>query len=120
MLTLYLVYSEGYYSESRNSLIRGNTISRYHLEAPIAYRYTVKTDNIEKWNNILRLYDQLRQVVYSRFAALDRIYALSKISGAQAAIQEAEKLNMNTNHFYFSLPGVLYKGIDPIRAKVHF
>ncbi len=120
VLTLYLVYSEVYCSEYRNSVIRGNTISRYQLEASIAYWHTVKTDNREKWNNILQLYDKLLQVVYSRLAAVDRIYALSKISGAQAAIQEAKRLNMNTNHFYFSLLGVLYKGTDPTRAKVHF
>jgi RNA polymerase sigma-70 factor (ECF subfamily) len=38
---------------------RGNELSKYHLEAGIAYWYTVKEDVKEKWENILQLYNKL-------------------------------------------------------------
>ncbi len=38
---------------------RGNELSKYHLEATIAYWHTIKEDTKEKWENILRLHDQL-------------------------------------------------------------
>ena len=40
--------------------------------------------------------------------------------GKQAAIREAEKLNLATNHFYFTLLGELYTGIDVKIAKECF
>ena len=39
---------------------RENTISKYHLEAGIAYWHTVKADTKEKWENILQLFNQLQ------------------------------------------------------------
>ncbi|HET9431024.1 MAG TPA: DUF6596 domain-containing protein [Chitinophagaceae bacterium] len=95
----------------------GNRISRYHLEAAIAYWHTVKPDTEEKWENILRLYNQLLQIEYSPIAALNRTYALSKTNGKQDAITEAEKLKLEDNHFYFVLLGELYTGIDDRKAK---
>ncbi|MFN8456985.1 MAG: DUF6596 domain-containing protein, partial [Anaerolineae bacterium] len=56
----------------------GNKISKYHLEAAIAYWHTHKKDSPEKWENILQLYNQLLQLEYSPIAALNRTYALSK------------------------------------------
>ena len=38
---------------------RGNKISKYHLEASIAYWHTIKADTKEKWETILQLYNQL-------------------------------------------------------------
>ncbi|HEY6952134.1 MAG TPA: sigma-70 family RNA polymerase sigma factor [Bacteroidota bacterium] len=98
----------------------GNTISKYHLEAAIAYWHTQKSDTKEKWENILQLYNQLLQLEYSPVAALNRTYALSKANGKQEAIIEAEKLKLNNNHFYFALLGELYKGIDDGKAREHF
>ncbi|HEX5654312.1 MAG TPA: DUF6596 domain-containing protein [Chitinophagaceae bacterium] len=95
----------------------GNRISRYHLEAAIAYWHTVKPDTEEKWENILQLYNQLLQIEYSPIAALNRTYALSKTNGKQEAITEAEKLKLEDNHFYFVLLGELYTGIDDRKAK---
>ena len=95
----------------------GNKISKYHLEASIAYWHTVKSDTTEKWENILQLYNQLLQLEYSPIAALNRTFALSKVNGKQEAILEAEKLNLNDNHFYHALLGELYTGIDDDKAK---
>jgi RNA polymerase sigma-70 factor (ECF subfamily) len=95
---------------------QGDTISTYHLEAGIAYWHTIKTDTTEKWENILQLYNQLLQTAYSPIAALNRTYALSKIKGKQAAIIEAEKLALTDNHYYYTLLGELYRGIDDKKA----
>jgi len=97
-----------------------NEISKYHLEAAIAYWHTQKEDTKEKWENILQFYNQLLQIEYSPIAALNRTYALSKANGKQEAIIEAEKLQLTNNHFYFTLLGKLYKGVDNSKAKINF
>ncbi len=98
----------------------GNILSTYHLEASIAYWHTIKEDSHEKWENILQLYNQLLQVAYSPIAALNRTYVLSKANSKQEAIIEAEKLSLPDNHFYFTLLGELYTGIDNNKAKQNF
>ena len=98
----------------------GNKISKYHLEAAIAFWHTQKSDTKEKWENILQLYNQLLQIEYSPVAALNRTYALSKANGKEEAIIEAEKLKLTDYHFYFALLGELYTGIDNEKAKQNF
>ena len=96
---------------------KGNEISKYHIEASIAYWHTIKSDTKEKWENILQLYNKLLQIEYSPIAALNRTYALSKANSKEEAITEAEKLNLPDNHFYFTLLGELYTGIDNKKAN---
>ena len=98
----------------------GNELSKYHLEAGIAYWYTVREDKKEKWENILQLYNKLLQLHYSPIAALNRTYALSKANGNEEAIVEAEKLKLTENHLYHSLLGELYKQIDKEKSLSHF
>ena len=112
-----LIEKGGYFLHRAAS---GNKLSKYHLEAAIAYWNTQKADTKEKWENILQLYNRLLQIEYSPIAALNRTYALSKANGKQEAITEAEKLNLANNHFYFALLGELYTGIDNIKAKQNF
>lgn len=95
----------------------GNQISKYHLEAGIAYWHTQKTDTSEKWESILQLYNLLLQVEYSPIAALNRTYVLSKVSGVEKAIIEAEKLKLLNNQYYFALLGELYENIDNSKAN---
>jgi RNA polymerase sigma-70 factor (ECF subfamily) len=99
---------------------KGNKISKYHLEAGIAYWHTHKEDTTEKWEKILQLYNSLLILEYSPIAALNRTFALAKTSGKEAAIKEAEKLNLTDNHFYYSLLGNLYTDIDNDKAVQHF
>jgi len=99
---------------------KGNEISKYHIEASIAYWHTIKSDTKEKWENILHLYNQLLVIEYSPVAALNRTYALSKVKGKHEAIREAEKLDLTSNHFYFTLLGELYTEIDNTKAKENF
>jgi RNA polymerase sigma-70 factor (ECF subfamily) len=97
----------------------GNVVSKYHLEAAIAWWHTNKEDSREKWESILQLYNQLLQIEYSPIAALNRTFALSKANGKQEAIIEAEKLKLDSNPYYHSLLGELYRDIDPAKAKHH-
>lgn len=109
---------KGTYFLSQSST--GNTLSKYHLEAGIAYWHTIKTETTEKWENILELYNNLIILEYSPIAALNRTYALSKVKGKEEAIREAEKLNLKDNHFYFSLLGNLYSEMNSKKALQHF
>src|ERR1700759_2654768 len=109
---------EGIYFLNKASV--GNIISKYHLEASIAYWHTIKADTKEKWESILQLYNRLLQIEYSPVAALNRTFALSKANGKEEAIKEAEKLQLNNNHYYFTLLGELYKGINNDKAKYNF
>jgi RNA polymerase sigma-70 factor (ECF subfamily) len=102
-----------------NQASEGNTISKYHLEAGIAYWHTIKADTNEKWENILQLYNQLLLIEYSPIAALNRTYALAKVNGKKEAIIEAEKIKLTQNHLYHSLLGELYTGIDNTKAITH-
>ncbi|WP_343588385.1 DUF6596 domain-containing protein [Flavobacterium sp.] len=110
--------NRGTYFLSQSST--GNTLSKYHLEAGIAYWHTIKKETLEKWENILELYNNLIILEYSPIVALNRTYALSKVKGKEEAIKEAEKLNLTDNHFYYSLLGNLYSGIDIKKALHHF
>lgn len=103
-----------------NQASTGTTLTKYHLEAGIAYWHTIKEDTAEKWENILQLYNNLLIMEYSPIAALNRTFALAKTNGKPAAIAEAEKLNLSNNHFYYSLLGNLYTGIDNQKALQHY
>jgi RNA polymerase sigma factor (sigma-70 family) len=99
---------------------QGNELSKYHLEANIAYWHSSKIENPKKWDNILQAYNQLLLIEYSPITALNRTYALAQVKGKQAAIIEAEKLNLTDNHFYFSLLGYLHTDIDNAKAISYF
>lgn len=98
----------------------GNTVSKYHIEASIAYWLTVRADTKEKWENVLQLYNHLLMIEYSPIAALNRTFALSNVNGNAEAILEAEKLNLSDNHFYYTLLGELYKDTDSGKAIYNF
>jgi RNA polymerase sigma-70 factor (ECF subfamily) len=103
-----------------NKSSEGEHISRFHLEAGIAYWHTQKEDTLKKWEHIVDLYNHLLVLEYSPIAALNRTYALAKRDGKQIAIKEAEKLNLTESPYYHSLLGDLYSGIDNQKALRHF
>ena len=102
-----------------NRASRGSRLSKYHVEAAIAYWHTHKSDTKEKWENILQLYNRLLQIEYSPMAALNRTYALSKANGKEEAIIEAEKLKLNDIHLYHSLLANFYEGSNDTRSLHH-
>jgi RNA polymerase sigma-70 factor (ECF subfamily) len=99
---------------------KGTDISSYHLEARIAYWHCIKDDTTEKWEDILSLYNELLLVNYSPAVALNRGFALYKARGPRAALAEVEKLDLESNHFYFVLLGELNKEIDGEKSKLNF
>ncbi|MFD2145858.1 RNA polymerase sigma factor [Mucilaginibacter antarcticus] len=103
-----------------NCAATGTDLSKYHIEATIAYWRTQKPDNMQKWQTVLGLYDQLVQLAYSPMAALNRLYVLAKVKGNIQAIAEAEKLHLTGNQFYYVLLGELYTGLDKQQARHNF
>lgn len=97
---------------------QGNVLSRYHLEASIAYWHTAP-DQTEKWKYILQLYDELLSLEYSPVTALNRVFALAKVNGHPAAIAAAEQLALASTE-YHALLGYLYKPVDREKAVAHY
>ncbi|GAB3704402.1 sigma-70 family RNA polymerase sigma factor [Spirosoma flavus] len=103
-----------------NQASTGNQLSKYHLEAGIAYWHTHKEDSPQKWESILQLYNHLLILEYSPLAALNRTFALAKANGKEEAIREAEKLKLTDNQYYYSLLGYLYTDVDNAKAIQSF
>lgn len=97
----------------------GNEISKYHLEAGIAYWHTTSIDP-NKWKHILELYNQLVLMEYSPMTALNRTFAFAKVYGKAQAIKEAEKLKLDEMNYYHSLLGYLYADTDIEKAIAHY
>lgn len=95
----------------------GDIRSKYYIEASIAYWHTVKADTTEKWEQVLQLYNHLLQLEYTSVAALNRLFAVAKARGKQAALLEAENLKSTGNHFYYLLLAELYNDSDVLKAK---
>ncbi|MGA9650573.1 RNA polymerase sigma factor [Pedobacter sp.] len=110
--------TQGIYYLNRAS--KGEKLTKYHLEAGIAYWHTHKKDTSEKWENILELYNKLIILEYSPIVAMNRTFAVAKVMGKEKAITEAEKLRLVDNHLYFSLLGNLYTDIDNNKALAYF
>jgi RNA polymerase sigma factor (sigma-70 family) len=86
---------------------KGNDVSKYHLEAAIAYWHTC--DDEEKWDNILKLYTALLSIENSPIIAMNKTYALAKARSVEEAIREAHNLHLPNNHYYFCLLAELYR-----------
>lgn len=97
----------------------GNEVSKYHLEAGIAYWHATPTDQ-NKWQQILQLYNQLILIEYSPITALNRTFAFAQIYGHKKAIAEAEKLNLIESNYYHELLGYLYSGTNVAKAIQHY
>lgn len=97
----------------------GNEVSKYHLEAGIAYWHTTPTDQ-NKWQHILQFYNQLILIEYSPITALNRTFAFAKVYGHDKAITEAEKLQLTDNNYYHELLGYLYADTDFDKAIYHY
>jgi RNA polymerase sigma factor (sigma-70 family) len=93
----------------------GSEVSKYHLEAGIAYWHTTPTDE-HKWQHILQLYNQLLLIEYSPVAALNRAFAFAKVYGHEQGIKEAEKLQLTENGYYHALLAYLWANTDTGKA----
>lgn len=98
----------------------GNEITKYHLEAIIAYWHTrTQMKPKEKWENILQAYNQLLQIEYSPIAALNRTYALAMARTKKEAIKETLKIELKKSHLYHLLLAELYEESEPKKQREH-
>ena len=102
-----------------NRASQGDRISKYHLEAGIAWWHTTRDNTKEKWENILQLYNHLLLLEYSPIIALNRTYALSRANGKAEALAAAKKLDLEGNHLYHVLLSDLYSDTDKAAAIAH-
>lgn len=86
---------------------KGSSISKYHIEASIAYWHTIESEH--KWQNILPLYNRLLTIEYSPIIAMNRTYALAMAESVPKAITEALKFDVKKNHHYYCLLAELYR-----------
>lgn len=103
-----------------NLSAKGTEISKYHLEASIAFWHTRTTYiSTEKWESILQFYNRLLQIEYSPITALNRTYALALVKGKEAALKEALKIDLKQNYLYHSLLAELYSGSNTTKEIEH-
>ena len=99
---------------------KGQELSKYHLEASIAYWHSTKTDAADKWEHILQNYNLLLQIEYSPIVALNRTYALSRAESKDKALIEALKINLIDNRLFHSLLGYLFEEKNPEKAIMEY
>ena len=98
----------------------GKEVTKYHLEAIIAFWHTRTTiEPKEKWEHILQMYNRLLQIEYSPMAALNRTYALAMARNKKEALEEALKIRLEKNHLYHLLLAELYEGSNSVKQKEH-
>lgn len=97
----------------------GDTISPYHLEAAIAVEHCIAPSFEEtNWQYILENYDGLLALTGSPIAALNRIVALSQVDGAEAALAELNRLQVESSlSAYYLLPAVRAALLDDLDRK---
>ncbi|HYP29823.1 MAG TPA: sigma-70 family RNA polymerase sigma factor [Blastocatellia bacterium] len=72
----------------------GSEMSEYHLQAGIAACHAAaESHEATDWRRILTLYDWLQELNPSPVVALNRVVALSKLHGPEAAIRELEQVS---------------------------
>jgi len=95
-----------------NQSAKYQEVSKYQLEAMIAYWHTGTHQEEEKWSFILALYNQLLNLEDSPSIQLNRIFALSKVEGKKKALKEVKKLDLSIGLLYHSLLAYLFEGED--------
>ena len=86
---------------------KNNSISIYHILAAISAQYSISPDyQSTDWEAILSLYDSLILLDDSPLVLLNRAIALSKVRGAEKALEELEQLRNNPTlksyHLFYS------------------
>jgi RNA polymerase sigma-70 factor (ECF subfamily) len=88
---------------------KGEMISRYHIEAAIAYEHCI-ADNYEQtnWEQILRLYDWWYEMDKSPMVALNRCVVVCELEGAKKAIEQVHGIpNLAQLEKSYLLPAIL-------------
>jgi RNA polymerase sigma-70 factor (ECF subfamily) len=86
----------------------GDNLTHYHVEAAIAATHAqALTAEATDWETILNLYDQLLDLRPSGVVALNRVVAVSRVRGTEAALAALQPLldDRSLRHYYL-LPAV--------------
>ncbi len=102
--------------EYLNNASRDEQVSKYHVEATIAFWHTREDEG--KWEQILMLYNKLLTIEYSPIIAMNRSYALAKAQSPHLAIEATLKLDLAGNVHYCCLMAELYKMADDSQQEV--
>lgn len=94
-----------------NNAATGNNISRYHIEAAIAYEHCkAKTFADTDWNMILQYYNILEQIEPSPIVLLNKAVVLKELKGAEVAIKVIKDIpGINYLDKYYLLHAILGK-----------
>ncbi len=77
-------------------------------------------DSKEKWQQILHHYNLLLEINYTPSTVLNRIYALYKTNGSEAALNALIEVPPMDSHFYYTLLGKLYEHSDPSQSVSYY
>lgn len=104
-----------------NAAAEGEHISRYHLEAAIAYEHCIaRTYPETDWQRMLKHYDLLAQLVPSPVILLNRAVVVRELYGAQAALDAIHGIAgidlLNRYYLLHALLGELYAELNKVQA----
>jgi RNA polymerase sigma-70 factor (ECF subfamily) len=105
---------------------RGNVVSRFHLEAAIAWHHcAAKSYADTDWPAILRLYDALLTIHRSPVYLLNRAIVIAQIDGPSAGIRALDEAGQDSAlkryHLFDATLGELYRRAGDLpRARQHF
>jgi RNA polymerase sigma factor (sigma-70 family) len=91
------------------SAATSNTISKYHIEAGIAFEHAkASTYSATNWENILHYYNLLYQLFPTPIIELNRSIIISELYGPEKGIQAIESIkDIATLEKYYLLPATL-------------
>ena len=92
----------------------GDKISEYHLQASLAYCHSLAPSYAEtNWEQILSLYNYMMANTPSPIVALNRIVALGKVEGPEAALEDLNQLSehqlMKSYYLFFAIKAEMLK-----------
>lgn len=108
-----------------NRAANGPYISRYHLEAAIAYEYCI-ADSFEKtnWQLILERYELLCTIIDSPIVLLNKIVVIMQVHGAGKALKQIEKIEdwkkLEPLYLYHALLGHIHLQLNDSDKAIQY
>jgi RNA polymerase sigma factor (sigma-70 family) len=104
-------------NEYMNKAAYGDSISKYHLEAAIAFEHCIaETYENTNWTRILELYERLCRLSSSPILELNKAVATMQVHGPNEALKALtnihDKKKIETYYIYHSLLGEIYSRLD--------
>jgi RNA polymerase sigma factor (sigma-70 family) len=96
-----------------NEAAHGEELSRYHMEAAIAYEHCIAPRYEDTdWKKILQYYDLLYQLQPNNMVALNRAIVVAELEGPEAGLQELAKIRksggLENYYLLFATEGELH------------